>query len=281
MKNTIVLILVITLVCVCTGCMQENIVDSDGVNHNQETTMPTSEDCENANSETVRETSAESSEASTSETEIVTTEISDEPTDPADPGEPPTVIEVRSLEDLLMMKEMIACEDKELVQEYLAGWGISKDDLISFVSLVETTPYVPLVEGKITWISYMTGISVDTNEPYKILYVSTETDDGDWVRLEYLLSVKDVEDKIARELADEGTKSLITSPLHSKDGKITFHIETREKHPTYPGDVINWVANVDGIFTRVVYYTTDADKVVTTDMLSKVEASQIPASEVK
>ena len=284
MKKRISFVLIIGILVVCTGCYQTETDDLEMTNLNQDTTeydtVKTGGGSAPEVSESTQKTPVESSDNSTIETETVTTDITNEP---MDPGEPPRSIEVRSWQELLEMKEMIACEDDERVQQYLSGidGGLvqSKDDLIAFVSLVEKNPHVDIIDGEITWISYMIGTSVDTNEPYEILYISTISDNGDWVRLEYLLSVKDVEGKIAKEASEKGTVSLITEPLCSKDGKITFHMETREKHPTDPGDVINWVANVEGIFTRVVYYTANASKVVTSNRLSEVEVSHVPTSE--
>jgi hypothetical protein len=248
-----------------------------------------------------QETTEAHSQATIAETETETTESTDvtmgteeppsnhtetETTKPpevsVDPQDPPLLIEVRSLQELLEMKEMIACEDETLVQQYIfglaGGWAQNKDDLKAFVSLVEKVPYIPLIDGDITWISYMTGHSSDSDEPYGILYVTTHAENGDWVRLEYLLSEKNTEDKIAQEVSANETVSLITAPLITKDAKIAFHIETREPHPTKQGVMINWVANVNGIFTRIAYYTSSSNEVVTSELLEEIEISQIIAS---
>lgn len=193
-------------------------------------------------------------------------------------------ISIQSLEEFEEMKAMVTESDQNQLNKYLQrfnGSGIEKNDLETFVALVESIPYINLIDGKISWISYSTGTSQDTGLTHKVLYVTAKASNGDWVRLEYLLSEKDVAGKIAKESAEEKDTSLITTPIRNQDGKITLHTETREKHPSDPGDVISWVANVDGIFTRVTYYTTNASKVDTASLLGELQITGISANDAK
>lgn len=295
MRKISLTILAIILMLACAGCQQTKTDHPEYSEENQETTMKKTQaqvtQPEWESSETTQEMPTEDTE--TAQTTTVETETSALPsetirqTEPPmpDPPEPPDSIEVRSMQDFAVMKEMIACEDEALVDQYLSGLygggAQSKDDLIAFVSLVEKTPYIAFLDGEIVWISLTKGKSVDTNTSYEVLYISTQASNGDWVRLEYLLSEKDVAGKIAKESAEEKDTSLITTPIRNQDGKITLHIETREKHPSDPGDVISWVANVDGIFTRVIYYTTNASKVDTASLLGELQITGISANDAK
>lgn len=275
MKKTLLCILLMIVIVLAVGCQQADPgLDNDTqitIEQNTESseTVPDTENVENTQ------------ENATTETDAVTNEPSSEP---VSSGNPPWSLEVRSLQEFLKMKEMIACEDEELLQQYLlglfGGLAQSKEDLIAFVSLVEKIPYVDIIDGEITWISYMMGTSVDTNEPYETLYISIKAENGDWVNLVYLLSEKNVDGEIAKETSEKQSVSLISEPLCSKDGKITLNIETRDKRPDNSGDVIAWVANVDGIFTRVSYYTANESKVVTSELFAELEVSHVPTSEL-
>lgn len=277
MKNTLIGILLIVMLILCIGCQHADMDSLGGEDGNTENTEQKAENLENPSD---YESIAPPQENVTIAIETETNEITNQPVISADP---PRSIEVRSYEQLQEMKEMIACEDEAVVKQYLTGLygGLvqSKDDLIAFVSLIEKIPYPSIIDGDITWISYMEGESVDTNCPYQKLDIMCESEDGDWVWLEYLLSEHDVEGKILKETTDKEEVSLITSPIISQDGKIMFHIETRVKHPALPGDYIQWVANMEGIFVRVNYYTADGSKIDSSILLNNVEISGIPADE--
>ena len=175
-------------------------------------------------------------------------------------------ISVRSIDELNAMRSMLSCTDQETLANYLIGiegdGAHSKEDLETFICIVDTVPFVNLLDdGRVCWISYSKGQSPASREQYEILYVSVQSESGEWVRFEYMLSVTDVSEKITSQteaLADD----LITSkPLFSHDKRLAFYSEMREKHVSGTGDTIKWVATVDGIYTNIVYYTPDAAEI--------------------
>ena len=172
-------------------------------------------------------------------------------------------ISIRSIEELNAMRSMLLCTDQEAFANYLmeieGGGAHSKEDLETFIRIVDTVPFVNLLDdGKICWISYSKGQSSASGEQYEILYVSVQSDSGEWVRFEYMLSVTDVSEKITSQtemLADD----LITSkPIFNHDKRLALYSEVREKHVSGTGDTIKWIATVDGIYTNIVYYTPNA-----------------------
>lgn len=193
-------------------------------------------------------------------------------------GEPAPSIGVRSLAELETMREMAVSKDKTAVEQYLrsveGGGADSQKDLKQFLSIVDSTPYVALIEGEITWISHSAGHTIDTEKAYQVLYVSTEAKNGDWVRIEYDLLTTDVAGKIDAAVKT-ATDSLLSRPLQSGDKKVTLYTETREAHPSGTGDIITWIADIDGIYARIVYYVSDADSVVTADICKQIEIANI------
>ncbi len=91
---------------------------------------------------------------------------------------------------------MIGCDDETRWGQYfqgIAGSGIqSKEDRIAFVKLIDSLPHISILEGSITWICFSHSISEDTGEESNVVYVTTEAANGDWTRVEYVLSVTDV-----------------------------------------------------------------------------------------
>ena len=175
-------------------------------------------------------------------------------------------ISIRSIDELNAMRSMLSCTDQEALANYLmdieGGGAHSKEDLETFIRIVDTVPFVNLLDdGKICWISYSKGQSSASGEQYEILYVSIQSDSGEWVRFEYMLSVTDVSEKITSQtemLAD----NLITSkPIFNHDERLALYSEVREKHVSGTGDTIKWVATVDGIYTNIVYYTPNAARI--------------------
>ncbi|MBE6697930.1 MAG: hypothetical protein E7581_05345 [Ruminococcaceae bacterium] len=194
-------------------------------------------------------------------------------------------IEVHSLAELNEMRSMIDCDDPDELKEYLLrvhgdtldGTPISKEDLVYFVSRVDKLPYVNLLEGEIVWIHYLCGKSKDTGLPVDVIELSIQANNGDWVSIDYLFSENDVEGRINAMKAEAKHENLISTPLYSQDGKVVFHIETREENPSGSGDIIRWFAEIDGIFTSIRYCTSNANNVDTAALVSDLKISNIPS----
>lgn len=187
-----------------------------------------------------------------------------------DPATPPRSINLESLEELEIMREMIACEDEQALYEYLhsipGGGAQSRQDLIDFVNLVEHTPYACLIDGKITWLNYK-GSSDKQNE---VLYITVKAPNGEWVRCGYLFSVENVSKQMNKVKREIGRDNCLSSPLSTGDGRLTLYTETREPHPTYEGDLIEWWGVLDGIVVEIAYYVADMDAVDTVALLNSL-----------
>ena len=74
------------------------------------------------------------------------------------PSAPLPTISLQSLAELENMREMVACEDEQALLDYLhsivGGGAQSRQDLIDFLHLVDNTPYVQMIDGEITSLTY-------------------------------------------------------------------------------------------------------------------------------
>ena len=177
--------------------------------------------------------------------------------------EPPISISISvdSLAELDKMREMISCTDEEVLNNYLrslsGGGARSRDDLILFLNVLDSLPILEIIDGEIIWISYFFD---DEDKEDDVVIISTKSANGDWVRVEYLINESNVGAEIKRrEAAGEYRHSTIDTPIQSKAGRIQVYSEVREDHPSGIGYLINWNVVVDGILTRVVYYSEDID----------------------
>lgn len=168
-------------------------------------------------------------------------------------------ISVRSLNELNQMREMLSCNDEEALKTYfrsIAGGSVdSKDDLKKFLSLIDSLPYFELIEGEIVWIAYYKGVSEDTGKPYEFVYISSEASNGEWTRIEYNLSETDVSAKLKDE------KTVFSEPARYADEKLTLYSKSTKKLSDRKGDIIQWVADIDGILSNIVYYSLDESDV--------------------
>ncbi len=190
--------------------------------------------------------------------------------------EPPQkdTITVRSLDEFTHMKDMLSCKNEEELGEYLMSVEgstfdnreLDVNDLSNFVRIVESVPFIELIEGKITWISYSKERYVDTRKEFEVLYITTEAPNGNWFRIEYILSVSNIDN----EVSTQASKLTESSPLFNGNKKVAFFTETRKAHPSGTGDMINWIASIDGVFAYIVYYTVDANQVNTNNLLTNV-----------
>ncbi len=190
---------------------------------------------------------------------------------------PSHTIEVRSLEDFNKMKEMSVCDDESQLQQYFQSFAFerpqSKEDLSAFVNLIDSLPQIPILEGNITWICFSHSISEDTGKETNVVYITTEAANGDWTRVEYVLSVTDIPAKISAEKSEIENKSLLNSPIKNSDGNLTLHIETRSPHPSGNGTMIQWVGETEGIFTRIFYFTNTTSDVETEKLFNDIQIS--------
>lgn len=188
------------------------------------------------------------------------------------PSNPLPSITLQSLAELETMREMIACEDEQVLNDYLhsitGGGAQSRQDLIDFVGLVDNTPYAKFMDGEITGLTY--------NQTDKRFSVSTEAENGESMYVSYELGISDVEKNMEKAAGKLGRKNLLSAPLSTEDGRLTLYTETRE--PSSNGDVIRWQGVLDGIAVYIVYWVADADTVDTAALLDSLEiaASVVP-----
>ena len=181
------------------------------------------------------------------------------------PATPPPTIYLQGLDELEIMREMVECEDEQMLMEYLhsitGGGAQSRQDLIEFLSLVDNTPYAQIIDGEITGLTYY-----GTDERFS---VSAQAENGDSLMISYELGMSDVEknmEKVARKL---GKKNLLSAPLSTQDGRLTLYTETRE--PSSNGEVIRWQGVLDGVAVYIVYWVADADAVDTAALLDRLK----------
>ena len=120
------------------------------------------------------------------------------------PSVPLPSITLQSLAELETMREMIACEDEQVLNDYLhsitGGGAQSRQDLIDFVGLVDNTPYVQMIDGEITSLTY--------NKTDERFSVSVEAENGDSLNVSYELGMSDVEKNMKKGAYIYTTESL-------------------------------------------------------------------------
>ena len=183
-------------------------------------------------------------------------------------------IDVRSIGELNEVRHKLSCSDEEF-NEYF-GSRMTKENLAYFLDLVDSIPYVPIVDGDIIWISYCHERSIDSGKYLKSLIISTEPENGEWTRLSYMFSISDepdVDEPVTTSPPQEAT--LFATPILSDDGGISVFAERRGDHPSGTGDFIEWYAHVDGIYTVIYYYVPDADQVDTSELFGQLSVCRI------
>ncbi len=188
------------------------------------------------------------------------------------PSDPLPSITLQSLAELDTMREMIECEDEQVLNDYLhsitGGGAQGRQDLIDFLDLVDNTPYARFIEGEITGLTY--------NQTDERFSVSAEAENGESMYVSYELGMSDVEKNMEKAARKLGRKNLLSAPLCTADGRLTLYTETRE--PGSNGDVIRWQGMLDGIAVYIVYWVADADAVDTAALLDslEIEDSSVP-----
>ena len=187
---------------------------------------------------------------------------------PINQGVPLPSIGLRSLAQLDEMREMILCTDEEKLDQYLRsieGAGAkSREDLVSFLNMVDSLPILEILEGDITWISHQ---NITTDGGNDVVFITTRNANGDWTRVEYLVWVKDVDAAIEfREAHGEFEDSTMEGPIQSEDGRITVYAQVKRPHRSGIGYIVTWTVVVDGILARVVYYSEEVDDIHAADI---------------
>ena len=177
------------------------------------------------------------------------------------PATPPPTIYLQGLDELEIMREMVECEDEQMLMEYLhsitGGGAQSRQDLIEFLSLVDNTPYAQIIDGEMTGLTYNS-----TDERFS---VSAEAKNGDSLNVSYEFSVTDVEKNMKKAAEKLGEKNLLSAPLSTQNGRLTLYTEIRESSSN--GEVIRWQGVLDGIAVYIVFWVADADAVDTAALL--------------
>ena len=105
------------------------------------------------------------------------------------PSVPLPSITLQSLAELDTLREMIECEDEQVLNDYLhsitGGGAQNRQDLIDFLNLVDNTPYAKFMDGEITGLTY--------NQTDKRFSVSTEAENGESMYVSYEFGMSDVE----------------------------------------------------------------------------------------
>ena len=267
MKKTICLVLAILMVISMIACGNSTTVDKDEIPEGKEdgSVIDTNVDEESQPNEPNDSTDKEPDDGTDKEPDDGTDKGLSDYQDPITD----LYIEVRSAEALAKMREMASCSDTKLLEEYLQAsesGARTKEELEQFIKLIDTIPYVSLIEGELTWACHQIGESIDTGTPYNILSISTKAENGEWVRIEYQLDSMDTSDKIANALENMDASAVLVKPIQSKDKNVTVYTEIRKEQTA--GKSIWWTVDIDGIFARIIYSTKNMDAVETESVFS-------------
>ena len=184
----------------------------------------------------------------------------------ADANEPYASVIVRGLDKLEEMRGMLAKSDEELnpYLDTIPGRGLnSREDLVNFLELLDSTPVLKLIDGEVTWISHYPESDV--------LFIATEAPNGDSVRLEYHLSM-DPSEGVERFSSD---KSTLSQPVKSQDGRVTVYSQVKEPHPSGTGETVEWALTLDDTFVYAVYYTISASDIEAETVFGNPEIKKI------
>ena len=179
------------------------------------------------------------------------------------------VIDIHSLEELNKMREMLSCEDEEQLKEYLSNFGNAitntkptKEDLEMFVSLADRFSFVNIVDGELILMHYSDGISIDTGKRVEVFYITLEAENGNWIRYEYLLSVKDPYTDITTD------SQFFEKPLTGTNETIALLSEKREPDPFGVGEIVIWIADIDGTSAFIFQYSVAKDQIKADDIIN-------------
>ena len=259
MKKLIILLLALTLILgVFASCNKRYLYIED------ETSSSPSEDASEESTTDITETTSE-----TNDIERITTKVITE--DPL----PSTSIEINGIDELNEIRKMLESDNATKLEQYLHSGIKSKADLNAFVKLIDSLPHISILDGSITRIRFSRSISEDTGKETNVVYITTEADNGDWTRVEYVLSVTNIAKKIADEKLSIGENSYIDAPIKTSNDRLILHIETRKPHPSGVGTMIQWVGDAEGIFTRIYYYTDNGSDVKTDKLFDDLQVCSL------
>lgn len=179
------------------------------------------------------------------------------------------VIDIHSLEELNKMREMLLCEDEDQLKEYLSSFGNAttnikptKEDIEMFVSLADRFSFVNIVDGELILMHYSDGISIDTGKRVEVFYITLEAENGNWIRYEYLLSVKDPYTDITTD------SQFFEKPLTGTNETITLLSEKREPELFGKGEIVIWIADIDGTSAFIFQYSVSEDQIKADDIIN-------------
>ena len=183
---------------------------------------------------------------------------------------PPKSISLYNLEELNQIKAIVKTENKSDIQETACQYGLeSGDDIEDFLEIINTMPILKLFDGEIVHIGYQWPITENDNEGENlttsrkdlgIASITIKAKDGSWFRVNYWLNNRNMSREEILESSDRSI-SLLKTPIQALNDRCYVYHETRVPHSTDNGEVIIWLAVVDGIPVRIRYYTETANTI--------------------
>ena len=224
-------------------------------------------------------TPADNTDADKNSDTITESENLEEILENTNPKEEPPVTygkSVNSLDELSQMREIFYCADKEKLESTLLHWGCCNvDELLPFLDVVDSIPYISIFDGDITSIYYTE--SVYSN---KIFDITTTAENDDKVYINYFLQVADMEDPMAWAIETASLrKGSIFEPMESQDKRVSLISELSDKYSASEGDYIEWWGTVDGIAVKIVYSSENAENIKLEDVLNSLTITTIPKSD--
>ena len=203
---------------------------------------------------------------------------------PKNPGDPhldhPTTsiaplpsIKLSNLQELQEMREMSVTQDEVALEAYLRtikGQGArSRQDLLDFLELVDSIPVVQLMDGSVCLLSHEKG-PAGSGEYYNILKLGFEKANGDWIRLDYMLSVEDIAAKEQEVQSAPGITALdIDLQIEATGDQLRVFGERWEQGS------ITWYLSVNGIYAQATYRAADAASVNTAQIFEGLSVIRI------
>ena len=184
-----------------------------------------------------------------------------------------SVITLDSLDQLAQMRQISAAGDEVALQAYLGQLEGSDADsrqaLLEFLSLVDSIPVVQLMDGTVCRLSHQKSpVSQDTYE--NVLELSFENPQGQQVRLEYLLSVKDIAAMEQQVQSAPGVTALdIDLQLEATGDRLRVFGEQRSQ------GIITWYLSINGLYAQATYRAADAATINTTQIFAGLSVIRI------
>lgn len=153
----------------------------------------------------------------------------------------------------------------------LRGTGLkTKEDLVRFLELICDLPILDLIDGEVSTISYMKGLAEDTKAEYEFAYITIKAQNGNWVRYEYSF-IEDLTITDNNEItSSEQNITIFSKPVNAADGKLKVFSQEIKDHASGVGKLFTWSANIEGISTRIVYYSQDETQLSIDEVFSDI-----------